>query len=83
MAISKERFNELLDRLSDKDFELVSEHMERLSQTSPIREIPLDDEPTTQEDLDAINKAHEAYLKGELLKDVEHELPLRSPSSNN
>ncbi|MFU1795594.1 hypothetical protein ACM1RC_17160 [Paenibacillus azoreducens] len=76
MAISKERFNELLDRLSDKDFELVSEHMERLSQTSSIREIPLDDEPTTQEDLDAINKAHEAYLKGELinLKDVEHEL---------
>ncbi|MBE9916447.1 hypothetical protein G8C92_20730 [Paenibacillus donghaensis] len=76
MAISKERFNELLDRLSDKDLELVSELMERLSQTSPIREIPLDDEPTTQEDLDAINKAHEAYLKGELinLKDVEHEL---------
>ncbi|BFH61906.1 hypothetical protein [Paenibacillus azoreducens] len=76
MAISKERFNELLDRLSDKDFEPVSELMERLSQTSSISEIPLDDEPTTQEDLDAINKAHEAYLKGQLinLKNVEHEL---------
>ncbi|WP_198524726.1 hypothetical protein [Paenibacillus phocaensis] len=41
-----------------------------------IREIPLDDEPTTQDDLDAINQAREAYLKGELirLKDVEDEL---------
>ena len=74
--MSKERFNELLDRLSDRDLELVSELMERLSQTSAIREIPLDDEPTTQEDLDAIHQAEEAFLKGELisLKDVEHEL---------
>ncbi|MFD0675254.1 hypothetical protein [Cohnella sp. GCM10027633] len=76
MAISKERFNELLDRLSDKDLELVSELMERLSHSSIKKEIPLDDEPTTQDDLDAINNAHKAYLKGELinLKDVEHEL---------
>jgi hypothetical protein len=76
LAISKERFNELLDRLSDKDLDLVSELMERLSQSSTKRDIPLDDEPTTQDDLDAINNAHEAYLKGELinLKDVEHEL---------
>lgn len=77
MAISKERFNELLERLSDKDLELVSELMERLSHSSTTkRVIPLDDEPTTQNDLDAIKDAHEAYLKGELinLKDVEHEL---------
>jgi len=76
LAISKERFNELLDQLSEKDLELVSDLMERLSRTSTKRAIPIDDEPTTQEDLEAINKAHEAYLKGELisLKDVEHEL---------
>ena len=76
MAINKERFNELLDRLSDKDLELVSELMERLSKSPTKREIPLDDEPTTQDDLDAIKDAHDAYLKGELinLKDVEHEL---------
>ncbi|XID91557.1 hypothetical protein ACF3MZ_24075 [Paenibacillaceae bacterium WGS1546] len=77
MAISKERFNELLERLSDKDLELVSELMERLLQSSPTeRVIPLDDEPTTQDDINAINDAHKAYLKGELinLKDVEHEL---------
>ncbi|MGG6312397.1 hypothetical protein [Paenibacillus macerans] len=76
MAISKERLHELLGQLTDKDLELVSELVERLSQTSTKREIPLDDEPTTQDDLDAINKAREAYLKGELisLKDIEHEI---------
>ncbi|WP_178019628.1 hypothetical protein [uncultured Paenibacillus sp.] len=76
MAISKERLHELLGQLTDKDLELVSELVERLSQTSTNREIPLDDEPTTQDDLDAINQAREAYLKGELisLKDIEHEL---------
>ncbi len=76
MAVNKERFNELLDRLSDKDLELVSELMERLSKSSTVQEIPIDYEPTTQDDLDAIKSAHEAYLRGELinLKDVEHEL---------
>ncbi|CAH0120522.1 MULTISPECIES: hypothetical protein [unclassified Paenibacillus] len=76
MTISKNRIHELIDRLSDKDLELVTDLMERLSQTTTSREIPLDDEPTTQEDLDAINSATEAYLKGELInfKDVEHEL---------
>ncbi len=77
MAISKERFNELLERLSDKDLELVAELMERLLQSGPIqRVIPLDDEPITQDDISAINDAHEAYLKDELinLKDVEHVL---------
>ncbi|WP_027086129.1 hypothetical protein [Cohnella panacarvi] len=76
MSMSKERFNELLERLSDKDLELVSDLMERLSQSSTNKELPLDDEPTTQDDLEAINKAKEAYFKGELinLKDVEHEL---------
>jgi hypothetical protein len=40
------------------------------------REIPLDDEPTTQDDLDAIDRANNAYLKGELinLRDVEQDL---------
>ncbi|TJY42453.1 hypothetical protein E5161_10730 [Cohnella pontilimi] len=76
MAISKERFYELLEQLSEKDLELVSELMERLSQTSTKRVIPLDDEPTTEDDLESIRKAHDAYLKGDLisLKDVEDEL---------
>ncbi|MEI0735465.1 hypothetical protein VQ056_00315 [Paenibacillus sp. JTLBN-2024] len=65
MAVNKERFYELLDRLSDKDLELVSELMERLANIPVNREIPLDDEPTTQDELDAIKDAHEAYLRGE------------------
>ena len=76
LAISKEHINDLITRLSDKDLELVTDLMERLAQFNQYRAIPLDDEPTTQEDLDAIKAAHEAFEKGELisLKDVEHEL---------
>ena len=60
MAVSKDRINELIDRLSEKDFELVTDLIERLTYTSQLNEIPLDDEPTTQEDLDAIKDASEA-----------------------
>jgi len=77
MAIHKDRINELLNRLSDNDLELITELMERLVKSENVtRFIPLDDEPTTQDDIDSINQANEAYLKGELvnLKDVEHEL---------
>lgn len=76
MAVSKDRVHDLINRLSDKDLELVSDLMERLTQLNNYREIPLDDEPTTQEDLDAIKAAEEAFVKGELisLKDIEHEL---------
>jgi len=76
LAISKEHINDLITRLSNKDLELVTDLMERLAQFNKYREFPLDDEPTTQEDLDAIKAAHEAFEKGELisLKDVEHEL---------
>lgn len=77
MAISKDRISELLNRLSDNDLELVAELMERLVTSDNVtRIIPLDDEPTTKEDIDSINKANEAYLNGELIsfKDVEHEL---------
>lgn len=76
MAISKERINDLINRLSEKDLELVTDLMERLANSSSHRDIPLDDEPTTQDDLDAIKSAYEAMDKGELIsfKDIEHEL---------
>ena len=50
--------------------------MERLTQHNNQTEIPLDDEPTTQNDLNAIQAAHEAMKKEELinLEDIEHEL---------
>ncbi len=76
MAVSKERINDLINQLSDKDLELVTDLMERLTQFNNYKDVPIDDEPTTQEDLDSIKAAREAYTNGELisLKDVEHEL---------
>lgn len=76
MAISKDRIIDLINSLSERDFKLVSDLIVRLAQVSGYREIPLDDEPTTQEDLDAIKAAEEAFEKGELIsfKDIEHEL---------
>lgn len=76
MAINKEKVNDLINRLSNKDLELVYELLERLTQNKYDREIPIDDEPTTQDDIDAIHAAHEAFEKGELidLKDIEDEL---------
>jgi hypothetical protein len=76
MAVSKNRINDLINQLSDKDLELVTDLMERLTQFKNYKELPIDDEPTTQEDLDAIKSAQEAYKNGELisLKDIEHQL---------
>ncbi|WJH36609.1 hypothetical protein MJA45_02475 [Paenibacillus aurantius] len=76
MAVNKERINDLINRLSEKDLELVTDLMERLAQNRSYDDIPVDDEPTTQEDLDAIKNAHEALKRGDLisLKDIEHEL---------
>ncbi|GGA40585.1 hypothetical protein [Paenibacillus physcomitrellae] len=75
MAISKDRINYLINHLTEKDLELVTDLMERLIQND-YPEIPLDDEPTTQDDLASIKAAHDAMEKGELisLKDIEHEL---------
>jgi hypothetical protein len=76
MAVNKEKVNNLINRLSERDLELVTDLMERLAQQNYYREIPIDDEPTTQDDLEAIRAAHEALEKGKLidLKDIEDEL---------
>ncbi|MDF2922947.1 MAG: hypothetical protein K0R57_1861 [Paenibacillaceae bacterium] len=76
MAVNRDHIHELINRLSDNDLALVSDLMERLTQFPAYRDIPLDDEPTTQEDLDAIHAADEALEKGELIsyKDIKHEL---------
>ncbi|NMO97718.1 hypothetical protein [Paenibacillus lemnae] len=75
MAVSKDRLNDLINHLSDHDLELISDLVERLALHN-VRHIPVDDEPTTQDDLEAIQAAHKAMEKGELisLKDIEHEL---------
>jgi hypothetical protein len=76
LAVNRDHIHELINRLSDNDLALVSDLMERLTQFPAYRDIPLDDEPTTQEDLDAIHAADEALEKGELIsyKDIKHEL---------
>lgn len=76
MAVNKEKVTDLINRLSEEDLELVTVLLERLAKYKYYREIPIDDEPTTTDDLDAIHAAHEALEKGELidLKDIEDEL---------
>ena len=76
MAISKDRLFYLINRLTDNDLELVTDIMERLIQNNTETKIPIDDEPTTEDDILAIKAAHEAMNKGELinLKDIENEL---------
>lgn len=76
MAVSKDRILNLINRLSDNDLELVTDLMERLTKDNTDYDYPLDDEPTSYEDLEAIKEADTAFEKGELvrLKDVEHEL---------
>jgi hypothetical protein len=76
LAIRNDKITELLKKLSKKDLQLVTELMERLVEKNTKSNFPIDDEPTTKEDLDAIQAAHEAHQKGELidLKDIENEL---------
>jgi|GEM_PF-3595341 len=76
MAISKERIEYLINHLNDKDLELVTDLMERLVQNSTSTDVPIDDEPTTEDDIKAIRAAHKALNNGELidLEDIEHEL---------
>ncbi|NMM53965.1 hypothetical protein [Paenibacillus aquistagni] len=76
MAVSKERIDYLINHLNLKDLELVTDLMERLVQNNPPSDVPIDDEPTTDADIQAIKAAHEAMNNGELinLEDIEHEL---------
>ncbi|UHA71953.1 hypothetical protein [Paenibacillus sp. 481] len=75
LAINKERIDYLIQHLSNKDLELITDLMERLVRHNQT-EITIDDEPTTHDDLNTIRGAREAMSKGELisLKDIEHEL---------
>jgi len=67
MAISKERIEYLINHLNDKDLELVTDLMERLVQNSTSTDVPIDDEPTTEDDIKAIQAAHKALNNSELI----------------
>jgi hypothetical protein len=75
LAIRNKRIQELINRLSERDLQLVTDLMERLAEANKYSEIPWDDEPTTQEDIDAIKEAQKAYETDELidLKDIKNE----------
>lgn len=71
MAVSKDHLNKLIQQLSDDALPIAADFLEKLV-IGKYQHIPWDDEPTTQEDLDAIKKAKEAFARGEgiKLKDV-------------
>lgn len=67
MATTREQLHEMVDALSDDQFDAARHALWELS-------IPEDDEPVTAEDLEAIREGHEEYLRGEL---VPHEEAMR------
>jgi hypothetical protein len=76
MAVSKKELSDLLEKLSDKDVPLVAELIHRLISHPLDSNIPYDDEPLTEDDIKAIEKARLEFKKGLTinLKDIEDEL---------
>lgn len=75
MAMSKKELTDLIDKLSEKDVLLVADLVKRLIHPSDYH-IPYDDEPLTEDDLQAIREAKKEYLDGETIKfeDILNEL---------
>jgi hypothetical protein len=67
MAVSKDHLNKLIQQLSDDALPIAADFLEKLI-IRKDQHIPWDDEPTTQEDLDDIKKAKEAFARGEGIK---------------
>jgi hypothetical protein len=68
MAVTKDQLNKLIQQLPDDALPVAADFLEKLIQKNDHRFIPWDDEPTTQEDLDDIKKAKEAFERGETIK---------------
>lgn len=67
MAISKKELTDLIEKLSDKDIPLVADLVKRLIHPSDFY-IPYDDEPLTEDDIQAIREARKEYLEGKTIK---------------
>lgn len=67
MAMSKKELTDLIDKLSEKDIPLVADLVKRLIHPSDYH-IPYDDEPLTEDDLQAIREAKKEYLEGKTVK---------------
>ncbi|MEF2965849.1 hypothetical protein V3851_08415 [Paenibacillus sp. M1] len=67
MAVSKKELADLIDKLSEEDVPLVADLVKRLIHPSDYH-IPFDDEPLTDDDLQAIREAKKEYLEGKTIK---------------
>ncbi|MBA9088533.1 glycosidase [Fontibacillus solani] len=65
--MSKKDLTDLIDKLSEKDIPLVADLVKRLIHPSDYH-IPYDDEPLTEDDLQAIRGAKKEYLEGKTIK---------------
>lgn len=65
--MSKKELTDLIDKLSEKDVLLVADLVKRLIHPSDYH-IPYDNEPLTEDDLQAIREAKKEYLEGETIK---------------
>jgi hypothetical protein len=76
MAVSKKELSDLVEKLSDKDVSLVADLIHRLISHPLDSNIPFDDEPLTDVDIKAIEKARLEFKNGLTinLKDIEDEL---------
>lgn len=74
MAVSKKELSDLLEKLSEKDVILVADLIHRLISHPLDSIIPFDDEPLTDDDISAIEKARLEFKKGLTinLKDIEY-----------
>lgn len=72
MAVSKDHLNKLIQQLPEDALPIAAEFLEKLAVDSNYQNIPWDDEPTTQEDLEDIARAKKSIARGEgiSLKDV-------------
>ena len=75
MAVNKKELSELIDKLSDKDIPLVADLIKRLIHPADYH-IPYDDEPLTNDDIQALHEARKEFLEGKTNKfeDSKHEL---------
>ena len=75
MAIGKKELSELIDQLSENDISLVADLVKRLIHPADYH-IPYDDEPLTEEDIQAIHEARIEYREGKTIsfEDIKHEL---------
>ena len=70
--VVREKLHRLVDALPDDELRAAERYLEYLRDTAgdrvlrALRNAPVDDEPLTKQDLDAISEADEAIARGEV-----------------